>query len=341
MGPGTTRAIGVRGLRVVPGGQDSQVTRRIFRVPTPEPEETKDRQRLQRERRRRNAGREATRNALFLRVATPLEEVGQARLDEVKGILAALEMRSSGQYALNGKFCSKNFWIVKPSAKSRGRGIMTFRDVDKLLEYVEVGEKGASALWVVQKYMENPLVIAKRKFDIRQWVLVTCWNPLTIYFYDECYARFSAAEYSEADSDLDNQHVHLVNNSINKYSDAFHDKIIAENGVEIQDCMWSMDQLVAYMQYNAKAKGCGDTTANGGKGEDVFATRCKKRMRDIAKHALMCAQGAVEARQNSWELYGYDFMIDDEYRPWLIEINSSPACDYSTGRHRRFRSPRF
>lgn len=42
------------------------------------------------------------------------------------------------------------------------------------------------------------------------------------------------------------------------------------------------------------------------------------------------SQDLVEHRKNSWELYGYDFMLDDQYKPWLIEINSSPACDYST-----------
>lgn len=42
------------------------------------------------------------------------------------------------------------------------------------------------------------------------------------------------------------------------------------------------------------------------------------------------SQDLVEHRKKSWELYGYDFMVDDQYRPWLIEINSSPACDYST-----------
>ena len=44
----------------------------------------------------------------------------------------------------------------------------------------------------------------------------------------------------------------------------------------------------------------------------------------------MCASEAVEHRKNSWELYGFDFMVDADYNAWLIEINSSPACDYST-----------
>lgn len=51
---------------------------------------------------------------------------------------------------------------------------------------------------------------------------------------------------------------------------------------------------------------------------------------EIAKWALMCGAEAIEHRKNSWELYGFDFMVDEDYNAWLIEINSSPACDYST-----------
>lgn len=38
----------------------------------------------------------------------------------------------------------------------------------------------------------------------------------------------------------------------------------------------------------------------------------------------------VEPRKNSFEFLGYDFMIDEDHNAWLIEVNSSPAMDYST-----------
>lgn len=113
-----------------------------------------------------------------------------------------------GDGAAEGAGEVQNMWIVKPAAKSRGRGITTFNDIYKLLKYVEAGV-GGSLQWIVQKYIENPLIIAKRKFDLRQWVLVTSWNPLTIYFYDECYARFSVEEYSTDKESMENCYVHL------------------------------------------------------------------------------------------------------------------------------------
>lgn len=38
----------------------------------------------------------------------------------------------------------------------------------------------------------------------------------------------------------------------------------------------------------------------------------------------------VQKRKNTFEIFGFDFMIDENYNPWIIEINQSPAMDYST-----------
>jgi len=76
----------------------------------------------------------------------------------------------------------------------------------------------------------------KRKFDIRQWVLVTDWNPLTIWFYDEAYIRFAAEKFSLEDSNLNNKFQHLTNQSINTK----HDKFMSG---DIEGCMWTMDEM--------------------------------------------------------------------------------------------------
>lgn len=100
----------------------------------------------------------------------------------------------------------KNVWIVKPASiishiplnildLSRGRGIECHNDLGTLLDQIKVRD----VEWIAQKYIENPLIIKNKKLDIRQWVLVTDWAPLTIWFYQECYIRFSASDYNPDD----------------------------------------------------------------------------------------------------------------------------------------------
>ena len=60
------------------------------------------------------------------------------------------------QYEIDGK---KNIWIMKPSGLSRGRGIKCFANLNEILQFI----KKNSNQYMMQKYIENPLLILGRK----------------------------------------------------------------------------------------------------------------------------------------------------------------------------------
>jgi len=68
--------------------------------------------------------------------------------------------------------------------------------------------------------------------------------------------------------------------------------------------------------------------------ENLWDTGIKPQIQDIVTWSLLSVVDSIGQRKNSFELYGYDFMLssgpDGKPKVWLIEVNSSPACDYST-----------
>eukprot|EP00826_Nyctotherus_ovalis_P011037 TRINITY_DN12881_c0_g1_i1.p1 TRINITY_DN12881_c0_g1~~TRINITY_DN12881_c0_g1_i1.p1 ORF type:complete len:172 (+),score=50.77 TRINITY_DN12881_c0_g1_i1:62-577(+) len=158
--------------------------------------------------------------------------------------------------------------------------------------------------YIVQKYIENPLIVLDRKFDIRQWVLVTSWNPLKIWIYNEMYIRFGAEDYNV--DRIGNKFIHLTNNSIGKH---------LKKEYKIKGNMWRQDEFAAYLNDLCKANAW---------------RRINSRVHTIITESLKATSDLVIHRAKAFELFGYDVMIDEELRPWLIEVNCSPALDYST-----------
>ena len=215
---------------------------------------------------------------------------------KISEILSILE-KNLPQYKLNGY---RNIWIMKPSNLSRGRGVTC---VDSLAPIEQSLSATNETGLIVQKYIENPLIIMNRKFDIRQWVLVTCLNPLTIWMWREPYIRFGAEDYKM--EDLNNIYSHLTNNSIAKHSKQF------KKEKKFEGDMWT----------------CFDF-------EKFLNKERWKELHEKIKNAIICSffsvHHEIKQRVNSHELYGYDFMVDEDFNVYLIEVNASPALDYST-----------
>lgn len=79
----------------------------------------------------------------------------------------------------------------------------------------QIGELVYDTNTVVQRYVKNPMLIGGYKYDLRLYVLVPSFHPLTIYMYREGLTRFSTDKYSL--NNLDNHFAHLTNSSINKF----------------------------------------------------------------------------------------------------------------------------
>ncbi|CAG9830207.1 unnamed protein product [Diabrotica balteata] len=203
----------------------------------------------------------------------------------------------------------KGPWIVKPVASSRGRGIFIVETPNQVPLEEPV---------VVAKYISNPLLVAGHKCDLRLYVVVTSFDPLLIYIYEEGLVRFATVKYDASHKQLWNPCMHLCNYSINKYHSDYvkSDDPSAENVGH----KWTLSALLRHLKSEGK-----DTALLMSQIEDM-----------IIKAILACANSVISAckmfipfTNNCFELYGFDILIDKTLKPWLLEVNLSPSlnCD--------------
>lgn len=55
-----------------------------------------------------------------------------------------------------------------------------------------------------------------------------------------------------------------------------------------------------------------------------------KQIQEIIINSLLCVQNVIISDKHCFELYGYDIMIDNELKPWLIEANAAPSFTSSS-----------
>lgn len=211
-------------------------------------------------------------------------------------------------------------FIVKPSASSCGRGICLHRGIPPFPSGVKQ--------MVCQRYVGNPMLIYGRKFDLRLYCVVTSFDPLRIFLFDEGLVRFAAQKYPGMDKELDNIYVHLTNYSVNKTAELNR----ASRGKEYHsddpvDIKWCLSDLREYLMknhldgkyaWNKIMRGCEDVVIKAFLSiEHDVVQRIRKECRD-------------KTGRGCFELYGLDLMVDDRHNVRLIEVNIMPSLATGT-----------
>ena len=169
---------------------------------------------------------------------------------------------------------------------------------------------------IVSKYVDNPLLINGHKSDLRLYVLVTSYDPLIIYLYEEGLARFAAVKYDMSGSNLWNPCMHLCNYSINKY----HSDYVASDNVENDDRghKWSLSAFLKHLRAN-----------------NINTTELMQSIEDVIIKSIVSVEFSVNSackmfvphRNNCFEVYGFDILVDSNLKPWLLEVNMSPSLN--------------
>lgn len=220
-------------------------------------------------------------------------------------------------------------WIFKPGeSTNRGNGIRVFNDFDKikahLVEYCRNAEnrrgQGRHRTCIIQKYIKKPLLIHRRKFDIRVFALAVCHadtNRIRGYFYDEGYLRTSSKDFNV--EKWDNRLIHLTNDAVQKYS-ADYGKYESANKISYLD----------FDKHLQREKGISFL--------QTIVPKIKEIVTDVfeANGRLMyrpkqCSEGVSRGENainyNAFELMGFDFMLDADLNLYLIEVNTNPCLD--------------
>lgn len=131
------------------------------------------------------------------------------------------------------------------------------------------------------------------------------------YWYQDGYVRTSSFLW-KLDQITDPQ-IHLTNDAIQKYSSDYGK---FEPGNKL-----TYSQLQRYL----------DSMPRSGNQKYNFQTQIYPRMKQIATTAVRATYNFInpDKTHNNFELFGFDFMIDQNFKLWLIEINTNPCLQVS------------
>ena len=195
-----------------------------------------------------------------------------------------------GNYYYNQDNYIDNTWILKPINMTRSMDMIVTNNLDEIIRSVETGQK------ICQKYLEHPLLLNKKKFDLRFIVILKKIVPLEVFIYSKMFWVRSANKDFTMDSRTFTEYeTHFT---VMNYS-SFEKKTIYNY------------EFVEYLEKNnIQWEGIYEKIKLNLKNVFIMASKNCPQMSDPYSRAI----------------YGIDIMIDSDLNPRILEVNFSPDC---------------
>lgn len=203
-----------------------------------------------------------------------------------------------------------NVWIVKPGeCTNRGIGINVCRTLEQVIEAISNYDCEYERTFIIQKYIGNPLLYKNRKFDIRAYGLMSCiQGNFQGFFYKEGYLRTSGYEFNL--KNVENKYIHLTNDAVQKYGSNYG-KHEAGNKLSYQEFQEYLNTIHP---------------------DQNFFTMILPQLKSLVADTFLATYQKIDPSKklHSFEVLGYDFMIDSDFKVWLIEVNTNPCLELSS-----------
>ncbi|CAB4021801.1 tubulin polyglutamylase TTLL7-like, partial [Paramuricea clavata] len=155
------------------------------------------------------------------------------------------------------------------------------------------------------------------KFDLRIYVLVTNCDPLRIFLYDDGLVRLSTECYqSPKDDNLSDLFMHLTNYSVNKHN---------ENFSRDEDSSRGSKRSLSFLNHWLRKHDYNVATVWNNITDIIIKTLIVSQPHVLHSYRL-CRPGSDSSNPSvCFEILGFDILLDQKMKPWLLEVNRSPS----------------
>lgn len=213
--------------------------------------------------------------------------------------------------------------ILKPSLQACGNGIRCITDIDQLSRddpFLEIKS-------VAQHYIPNPVLLDGFKVTFRIYVLVSSVSPLRAYIYPNGLGRICSHRFTTDLASFSDLFAHLTNYDINKHNlgdfleTSQNGEKMAENGVSTDGLRTDFLTVLQYLKRQ-------------GYDTDLLWERMKRvtGLTLLATNPKISsvATSQTKYRNTTFEILGFDFLVDDQMEPWILEVNHGPNLEPHT-----------